>query len=261
MPARWGEPQPVAEDPWLVDALSRANVGHGSWERGWTVSHIENGDAVVATNRLRARVALTDCRSFDGPIRPGATVGLRLPKELPSLSPGFFTVIGDAMTPSSPGLVRVYWNVTRAGAPRLVELLTARLNASNASFRLKVGDHPHRLDRCDAAVLYLGADIFTAVRDLLRDVGVELTPHLRPRVPFFTLELLPGVGLAEDDGVGESFGLRRCEVLADAIVRAHERGIIRVHEKLAAVAEHFAAAGVDIDAPYLEPSLAGRHVL
>jgi hypothetical protein len=142
-----------------------------------------------------------------------------------------------------------------------VELLTARLNASGAPFRLKVGNHPHRLDRCDAAVLYLGADTFTVMRDMLRDAAVELTPRLRPQVPFFTLEMLPGVGLAEDDEAGLSFGLRRCELLADAIVRAHERGIARAHAKLAAVAEDFAAAGVEIDAPYLEPSLAGRHVI
>jgi hypothetical protein len=263
VPARWGEPEPVAEDPRLVDALSRANAGHGCWENGWTIRRVEHGDAVVAMDRLRARVALADCLASDLPILPGATVGLRLPKELPASSPGFFTVLGDAMagSPSSAGLVRVYWNVTRAGAPRLVELITGRLNVTRAPFQLKVGDHPHRLDRCDAAVLYLGAETFVSTREMLRGIGVELTAHLRPRIPAFTLETLPGVGLAEDDGTGESFGLRRCELLADGIVRAHECGITRMHNKLAAVAEHFARAGVQIDAPYREPSLAGRHVL
>ena len=87
-----------------------------------------------------------------------------------------------------------------------------------------------------------------------------LTPHLRPEIPAFTLALAPGVGLAEDAD-GESFGIRRCSLLADAIVRAHEQGIAGLEARVEAVAVRFAAAGVSIDAPYLESSLAGRHVL
>ena len=76
-----------------------------------------------------------------------------------------------------------------------------------------------------------------------------------------TLELAPGVGLAEDGGRRESFGARRCALLADAIVRAHAHGVTEAEARLAAVAARFAEDGVRIDAPYLEPSLAGRHVL
>ena len=154
----------------------------------------------------------------------------------------------------------MYWNVTRGGAPALVGALTSRLNRERVPFRLKVADHPFRLERCDAAVLYVDGDVFGAIRAGLGELARALTPHLRPEIPAFTLALAPGVGLAEDAD-GESFGIRRCALLADAIVRAHEQGIVGVEARVEAVAARFAEDGVAIDAPYLEPSLDGRHVL
>jgi hypothetical protein len=263
VPARWGEPQPVAADPWLEAAMSVANGGRGSWEGGWTVQRLEGEDAIVATPRLRARVMVAECRAVDGALRPGAGVSIRLPKELPAVSPGFYTVVGEAVADpsSSAGAVRAYWNIGRAGAPALVGAITSRLNAKNIPFRLKVADHPLRLDRCDAAVLYLPADTFPALRETLRQVAVALTGRLRPRTPALTLGFAPGVGLAEDDGAGESFGVRRCELLADGIVRGNEQGIAGIGQQLEAMAARFADDGVSVDAPYLDPSLAGQHVL
>jgi hypothetical protein len=260
VPGRWIKADSVSADPWMAHAISQANTGRGSWEPGWMVERIEGEQTVVATPELRVRVAVADCRTRDGPVRVGATVDVRLPKELPALSPGFHMVIGEAMPAapaSSAGVVRVYWNVARTGAAALVGELTSRLNAGAVPFRLKVANHPLRLARCDAAVLYLAADDFPALRETLLEVAGSLTEHLRPRIPAFTLELVPGVGLAESDGTGESFGDRRCTLLADAIVRAHEQGVPGID----AVSARFAEAGVRMDAPYLEPSLCGRHVL
>jgi hypothetical protein len=209
------------------------------------------------------RVPLTECRA-SGDVCPGSEVSVRLQKGLPALSPGFYTALGDAEVTdaaSSAGVLRVYWNVGLAGAPALVRALTSRLNAESIPFRLKVADHPVRLDRCDAAVLYLPSEAFARVREPLRHVAGALADKLRPTVPAFTLELAPGVGLAEGNGAGESFGLRRCALLADAIVRAHERGIARPDGRLATVATRFAEDGVSIDAPYRDPSFGGRHVL
>jgi hypothetical protein len=261
VPARWAESEPVAADPWLVAALSQANCGAGGWERGWTVERLEDRTAVVTSSRVRARIAIADCRAPGG-IRPREAVNVRLPKELPTLSPGFYTAVGDAPADaeSSTGVVRVYWPVTRTGAPELMRALTARLNAVGVPFRLKVADHPFRLERCDAAVLYLAPGSFHAVRDTLLEVAAAVAMHLRARIPAFTLELAHGIGLAEHDGGAESFGAHRCALLADGIVRAHAQGVTRITGRVDAVAERFAEEGVQIDAPYREPSLA-RHVV
>lgn len=261
--ARRDEREPVSADPWLVEAMSQANSGRGSWEPGWTVERVEGDQAVIATPRLRARLPVRDCRAGGGSVRPGTAVSVRVPKELPELAPGFYTVVSDAPTgPTSPAcVVRVYWNIGRAGAPALVAALTTRFNGEGAAFRLKVANHPFRMERCDSAVLYLPGEIFPGVSDALREVAAALSAQLRPQIPAFTLEHAPGVGLAEDDGSSESFGERRCALLADAIVRLHERPPARGGARVEAVAARFAEDGVSIDAPYLEPALAGRHVL
>jgi hypothetical protein len=256
--ARWGEPQPVAPDLRLREAMSHANRSRGSWEDGWTVEGVDDGEVVVTSSHLRMRVAAGAC---DGRVRPGGAVRVRLPKELPAFSPGYWTVLGEtAAASSSDAGIRVYWNVTPGGAAALIGELTSRLNAAGAPFRLKVADHPFRLDRCDAAVLYVGGGVFFGIRATLGEVAGALTAHVRPAVPAFTLRLAPGVGLAEDAD-GESFGIRRCALLADGIVRAHEQRLVAMDERVAAVATRFAEHGVAIDAPYLEPALDGRHVL
>jgi hypothetical protein len=253
VPARWGEPQPAWADPWLLSAMSRANRSRGSWEGGWTVQRVDDDEVVVASPRLRVRVPVAEC---DGRIRPGASVRVRLPKELPAYSPGYWTVLGDVGDGATG--VRVYWNVRRDDAPALIGALTSRLNRGGVPFRLKVADHRFRLDRCDAAVLYVAGDVFGEIRPVLGAVAGALA--LRPEIPAFTLELAPGVGVAEDSD-GESFGIRRCALLADGIVRAHERGLTAIEARVEVVADRFAEDGVSIDAPYLEPSLEGRHVL
>jgi hypothetical protein len=258
---RRGLVEPPA-DPRLGAALSRANSGQGSWEPGWTVERLDGEEAVVAGPRLIARIPVRDCRALTGGVHPGAPVSVRMPKEMPTLSPGFFTVLSDvpADLAAAESVVRVYWNVT-AGAPALVEAISLRLNAGRTPFRLKVADHPFRFDRRDSAVLYLDGESFRALRDTLQELAVTLSAHLNPGIPAFTLELAPGVGLAEAGGDGESFGTRRCLLLADAIVRAHAQGVNRPDARVETVAARFAEDGVRIDAPYLEPSLAGRHVL
>jgi hypothetical protein len=260
--ARWGEPEPVSADPWLAAALSKANTGRGTWEPGWTVKSLEGGEAVVAKAGLRARVRLGNCRAPSGVVRPGAAVGVRLPKELPDLSPGFYTVLSDAPADVArwASVVRVYWNITRVGASPLVAVLTSRLNREGVPFRLKVADHPFRFDRCDSAVLYVQGEAFRALRQTLSDLARTLTAHLLPAIPVFTLPLAPGGGLAEDDYT-VSFGARRCALLADGIVRANTLGLTRIDARVDAVAARFAEDGVRVDAPYLDPSLAGRHVL
>jgi HopA1 effector protein family len=263
VPARWGESQPMSADPWLVSAMSRSNSGRFCWETGWTVERVEDGEVVVLSSRLRARVPAGDCRALAGAVGPGAAVSVRVPTEFPAMAPGFYTVVGEAPVehPRPRGDVRVYWNVRREGATLLVRALTSRLNAAGEPFRLKVADHASRLARCDAAVLYLSADAFPALRNTLRHVAAEVEARLQPHVPAFTLELAPGVGLSENDPEAESFGSRRCALLAEGIVRAHEQGIVRDSARVDAVAARFVEAGVLIDAPYLDPSLAGRHVL
>jgi hypothetical protein len=259
VPARWGEPAPIAPDPALAAALSEANAGTGSWDGGWAVERVEDGHAVL-TSAVRVRVPLHDCRAPDG-LHPGAPAEIRVPNEHVWLAPGFYTALSDTVVGPGSSVLRVYWNVTPAGAPALLRALTVRLNADEMPFRLKVADHPARFDRCDAAVLYLPGAALEDVRATLLTIADELGEHLGAAIPAFTLELARGVALAEHDGGPQSFGTVRCRLVAEAIVRAHALDVASVDDRVRVVEQRFVEAGVPIDTPYRDPALAGRHVL
>jgi HopA1 effector protein family len=255
------EPRPLSADPRLVRAMAEANAGRHTWERGWTVERTDGERTVVASRALRVWVATSACRPVDAAIAVGGRVSLVAPTHRPSLWPGFFTVLGEAGHQIEGALVRVYWNVVPAGGPPLVRALTSALNTDEIAFRLKVLDHPLRFGRCDAAVLYLRAADFPRVRGLLTSTASDLAHFLRPAVPAFTHQLAPGLAASECEGASGSFGRQRCTLLADALLDCHDRGASSSAARLAGVAAHFASCGVDIDAPYRDPRLDGRHVL
>ena len=263
VPARWGEPEPDAADAWLVEAMARANTGRGSWEEGWTVERLDGADAVVVSERLRARAAGGRLPCSEGALRPGA-------RREPAAAEGAPGAVARVLhrrsaTPSS------HWTrsgscactgTSRGPAPRRSsERSTSRLNARRRGVPAEGRQSsaaPPAVRRGDPVPG--GRRVPAAARGARADRR-RLRTRLEPRIPAFTLDLAPGVGLAEGRGDGESFGVRRCELLADGIVRADARGAGRLADRLDEVARRFAEERISIDAPYLEPALAGRHVL
>jgi type III HopA1-like effector protein len=249
-----GDESSVSPDPALVAALSRANAGHGSWQRGWHVDDMHNDELVVARDGIRVRAGRSEWRAGCRRPRIGAQVSIRVPQELPALSPGFFTVVGDVDLDTEPDdlVARLYFNVSCTGSPMLVAEVTSALNRARVPFRLKVVDHPERFARCDAAVLYLHAADVRRRRRLLRRVVEACAAGLQPSTPVFTKPLGPGVGLGEERGAAaESFGMRRCLVLAEAVVKAHQQRIRDLDARVLLVERYFADCGIDPDAPHL----------
>ncbi len=249
---------PAPPDPVFAAALSRANEGRGGWQPGWRVDRPGPADWEVARDGLRIRVAPADRRG--GP----ATVSVRRPKEHREASPGFYTALGDA-GPRTGGAareveVRVYFNLTAAGAAPLVGRCTRLLNAAGLPFELKVVDHPTGFVRADAGVLYLAEHDFERVRPALRELARTCRPHLREEVPAFTRPLAPGVAIGEHDPrLGASFGSTRCQLLAEAIVDAHGLGL---EARLDTVKRRFEVAELDLDRAYLaRPAASDGHVL
>ena len=243
-------------DAAFVAALSKANAGRGSWQRGWRVDAVDSEWLVVVRDGVRAWARPSECRARRGTLRIGAEVSIALPPELPALSPGFLTVVGDVDLGAEPNdlIARLYFNASCGGAPRLVAEITSALDRARVPFRLKVIDHPERFARCDAMVLYLHASDVRGRRRLLRRVVERCAAELHSRTPVFTKPLASGVGLGEErGGAAESFGSRRCLVLAEAVVEAHEQRIRDRPRRLDLVERRFADAGIDLDAPYLEP--------
>jgi hypothetical protein len=249
-------------DAALVEALSAANAGRGGWDGGWRVTALQDDALLVQRDGLQVRARRVDCR----PPAPqvGDAVRVRRPKEQRWAAPGFYSATGDAQRPgvASELELRVYFNVSAAGAAELVGLVSRRLNEAAIPFGLKVVDHPARFSRRDAAVLYLRDGDFDRARDALRAVVAGCAPHLHPGVPAFTKALAPGIAVGEHRPTrGASFGSARCRLLAEAAVDAGEHGLTGAGDRLAAVERAFAGAGLRLDVPYLAGGTVDRYAL
>jgi class II lanthipeptide synthase len=236
---RWMPPGAGAQ---LVEALSAANAGTGSLEPGWRVVRREDGRLVVERAGLTLWIDPRDAEGGDG------TVRIRLPKELRRLNPGFYMALGDSGLDERDAIVRFYWHVIVDAAPALVGELTRSLNGAGLPFRLKVCGAPDRYDRCDAGVLYVRRDDYAGVHAHVARTHARVREHLLPATPALTKALAPGLAVAEDPGDGQSFGMHRCGLLAEAIAGAHEDGDTAGIEHVAAV---FAGAGIELDRPFL----------
>jgi hypothetical protein len=244
------------EDPDFVGELSAANAGRGRWAGGWLVDGRSGDELVLLKDGLRVRVPPGQARVAGD----GSAAEVRLPKELPFASPGFYMAVGDIDLPPGP-MVRLYLHVVASGAAGLVAAVTSSLNGMGIAFRLKVIDAPEQFSRCDAAVLYVRATDFEDLRPVLCDLHTWPGVQLRERTPAFTKPLSPGIGLAEQPASGESFGEHRCRLLAEGIVEAHMLGVRQPGRRLAVVEARFVSAGIDLEAPYLERGSVDRYAL
>jgi hypothetical protein len=256
----------VDEDPAFVAALSSANAGGGGWGHGWRVVEVA-GDGTIVAERdgLRLRMDACDYRGGDGgALAPGASVSASMPKEHRLASPGFYLTRGSAAAAVDPAAieVRVYFNLTQAGAVPLLAAATRLLDEHGLAFTIKLVNNPARYVRCDAAVLYLDEGAFATAREALRAVVAACAPHVRAETPALTKRLARGVGLGEHRAqLGPSFGVGRCRLIAEAIVDAHERRLTALDDRVDAVARRFALRGLDLDRAHLVSDAVDDYVL
>ena len=233
--------------------LAAADQGKGSVETGWTARGVRAGRVVVERQGLTLEVAPEACVPLiSEPLASAVQISLSVPSTRPNLSPGYFLVSGDAPISQGDGLLRLYWHLTPRAAARWLQSATAALNARNLPFHLKVLHSPQLFTRCDAGVLYLPRSAFAAAQPALRDIYAHVETELRSEAPALTKSLAPGIGLAESPA-GESFGLHRCHLIADGLVRSQTEGRTDAAGRLDCVLACWADAGLDVERPYLNP--------
>lgn len=240
----------------FVERLSAANTGSGQWAEGWEVEAIEGAEVVARKGGVSVWARPGDCLVSGGEhLSPGVSMHLRLPPGLIAISPGYYMALGNNRLRGDDAepLVRFYWNIDPEGASSLMRNMTASLNDAGHPFRLKVLNDPAHFTRCDAGVLYIIKSHYEQVGRLLASIYEAVAPHMREGVPALTKMLAPGLGIAEDPGRGESFGLHRCNVLAEGLVRAYERGAHSLPDRIAVVEETFSEYHISLHAPYLNP--------
>jgi hypothetical protein len=96
----------------FAERLASANHGRGFWEEGWIASSLASGRVIIARGGLSLSVDPESVQpAAGGALAAGAAVRVRFPKELPSVSPGFYMATG-APLPAHDDVVRVYWSVS-----------------------------------------------------------------------------------------------------------------------------------------------------
>jgi len=238
-------------------ALSTANTGRGTWERGWRFESDNTTHHIVSWHGVRFSVTPERIRSDAPTPTPGSLCEVRVPNERRNLYPGYYFLLGDepwsAPNQEHAGVLRVYWNVTSSGAPRLIAALSRGLNRESVPFWAKVQNSPDGHGRADSAILYLPKDRFAQARECLSDVHAEVEDDLVAEVPMFTKHVAPGVGIAEDPNNGLSFGQHRCELVTRGLWKAHLEQQHNWQSKCEAVAREFRQEDLDEVRPYLSP--------
>ncbi|NER06070.1 MAG: hypothetical protein F6K17_27525 [Okeania sp. SIO3C4] len=241
--------------------LEESNKGEGYFDSGWLILREENdGTLAVTKNGLRLHIEREKhLQESHKAAFVGDSVAILMPKNL--VQNGFYMAVGNLGTQSQvesesqSGTVRVYFNVTPEGAVAVMGSLTEKLNQVAVPFSFKVLYNPADYERYDSGVLYFDKSNYELVRQVLSDVYGENKSYFQSEIPLFTMELAPGLGLAEEPdkkfASQESFGMNRCQIIANGLLTAWQQGDNSTEGKMKAILEQFSLLGIDLQHPYL----------
>ncbi len=235
--------------------LHESNFGEGYFDPGWSVLR-EELDASLAVTKGSLRLHIQRDKHLQ-PTQVAAVVGdsvaIRMPKNL--VQNGFYMAVSNVASESHENLVRVYFNSSPEGAVVVMGNLTQRLNAISIFFHFKVLYNPDDYKRYDSGVLYFEKGNYRAVRQVLEAVYAQNQSHFQPEVPLFTMQLAPGLGLAEEPDQKfsdrESFGMNRCQIVANGLLEAWYQGDDSPEGRMKAILEQFSALGIALQRSYL----------
>ncbi|MDZ8090999.1 MAG: T3SS effector HopA1 family protein [Nostoc sp. DedQUE05] len=239
----------------FYDRLHKSNTGEGYFDPGWSVLRQESDGSLAVTKggltlhiERDRHLQLTEQSASVGNI-----VAIRMPRNL--VQNGFYMAVSDAGPDTHPQIVRVYFNLTPEGAIAVMESLTRQLNQIKIPFTFKVLYNPSDYGRYDSGVLYFEKTNYEAIRQVLKNVYAENQSHFRTEVPLFTKLLAPGLALAEEPdckfAAVESFGMNRCQVVANGLLEARATGDESPQSRMAAIHQHFSLLGIDWQHSYL----------
>ena len=136
-----------------------------------------------------------------------------------------------------------------------MDSLTQQLNEAVIPFSFKALYNPSDYDRYDAAVLYFAKSDYPVVGSVLQTVYRQHQAEFQSAIPLFTKLIAPGLAIAEEPdqkfAEQESFGMNRCQIVANGLLEAWQQGQDRPEQRLASIVQHFALMGIEMQRPYL----------
>ncbi|MBW4617109.1 MAG: hypothetical protein KME21_28470 [Desmonostoc vinosum HA7617-LM4] len=236
----------------FYDRLHQSNSGKGYFDPGWSVVRQES-DGVLAVNKGGLTLHVERKELADQSAMVGDSVAILMPRNL--IQNGFYMAVSDMGLNTDDELVRIYFNLSPEGAVAVMASLTQQLNEIKIPFSFKVLYNPSDYKRHDSGVLYFAKSNYEVVRQVLTTVYAEQRSHFRMEVPLFTKQLAPGLALAEEPdqkfAASESFGMNRCQIIANGLLAAWLSGDDSPENRMASIRQNFSLLGIDLQRPYL----------
>jgi len=248
-------------DSQFYEQLHKSNVGKGYFETGWHVIKEEiDGSLAVKKKDLRLHV------QRDKHLLPqhqaavvGDYVAVKMPKNL--VQNGFYVAVSNMglyryeNVEQKSEIVRVYFHFTIEGAVAVMSNLTTHLNELAIPNYFKVLYNPQEYERYDCGVLYFDKRDFQVVIEALQIIYQENKSYFKVDIPLFTKYLAPGLALAEESNrkftSSESFGMNRCQIIANGLLDAWYRRENSPPERIKSILNHFSVAHIDLQRTYL----------
>jgi len=245
----------------FYNRLHQSNSGTGYFDPGWDVLR-EESDGTLAVTKGSLRLHIERDRHLQ-PAQQAAvaddSVAIRMPKN--RVQNGFYMAVGNVgadrfdLSEGHSVTVRIYFNLTPEGAVAVMGSLTRQLNGKSIPFNFKVLYNPKDYGRYDSGVLYFDKSDYKVVRQVLHTVYGENELHFQPEVPLFTMQLAPGLGLAEEPdrkfADQESFGMNRCQIVANGLLEAWHQGDDSLEGRMTSILQQFSLLGINWQRSYL----------
>jgi hypothetical protein len=249
----------------MLEALRRANAGTDRWDEGWEfLGADERGAALVRSGsrtRLQepgtCRIGREEPVGDASSLAVGCSIAIHRPCEDIESQPDYYYALGEVAGDRYEELVgaRLYLNVRPQSSAHWVGVVSYALNRYRIPFAFKVLRHRSSYRRIDSGVLYVPRRHAGFVARLVIALAGDAhgDNRLRPPTPAFTRRIAPGLALADSPPGGESFGISRMQLVAQAIVYAWRAGHVSSAARTSAIETAFRVAGLDLARPWLNP--------
>jgi hypothetical protein len=224
-------PPDYHETQQFVQALSRANTSHESFDGGWIIEQVDmQGQITAQKGNLKRLVHPGEFLNDSGfHQKPAANSHIRLiaRKEYKEVNSGFYYVFSSTLGEDNyDQYVRIYFNIRPDGAAPLIGAITSILNEYLVPFNFKCLNQPSLFARCDTAVLYFEKRYSDIIFHLLPEIVRPIKPYLKEETPMFTKALGKGIAFAENPlKQDESFGTHCSKMIAQGIMQAIQKSL------------------------------------
>lgn len=245
-------------DMTFFQQLHDNNCGRGYFDPDWTIlKAAHDRSLVVKKGGLRLHIDREKhLTAAQQQAQIGDVVAIKMPKNM--LQNGFYMAVSDLgfnHQQAADILVRIYFSLTSDGAIAVMNSLTQMLNESKIIFSFKVLYNPQEYQRFDGGVLYFDKRDYATVSRILNLIHTQHGSYFLPHIPLFSKQLAIGLGLAEEPDLKfaerESFGMNRCQIVADGLLTAFDEGKNADTERMSAILAQFSKVGIDLRHPYL----------